>query len=190
MSGDSGTRGKWTLILGGARSGKSALAERLAREGGGPDVLFVATGQALDGEMRRRIQRHREDRAALGWRTLEAPDRVGPRLAETLTGREKVVIVDCLTLWVSNLLCGLDEKTAANEGEAKAVEEIDGLLAVLRNRPVRLIAVSNEVGLGVVPATPLGRLYRDALGRANQKMAAASDEVLFMVAGLQIRMKG
>jgi adenosylcobinamide kinase/adenosylcobinamide-phosphate guanylyltransferase len=194
MSGNGDTakpgRGRWVLILGGSRSGKSSLAEKLAREKGGKDVLFLATGQALDGEMKERIQRHRADRAAYGWQTLEAPGQVGLRLAETLTGHEKVVLLDCLTLLISNVACLLPEDVPSAEAEAKATAEIDALLAVLRNRPVDLIVVSNEVGLGLVPPYKLGRVFRDALGRVNQRMAAAADVVVLMVAGLPMTLKG
>jgi adenosylcobinamide kinase / adenosylcobinamide-phosphate guanylyltransferase len=183
-------RGKWTLILGGSRSGKSALAERLARERGGQDVLFLATGQALDAEMEERIRRHQADRAAFGWRTLEAPQQVGPALEAALTGGEKVVLLDCMTLLVSNVTCALAENTPSAEAEAKATAEIDALLAVMRDRPVELIVVSNEVGLGLVPPYKLGRVFRDSLGRVNQRLAAASDEVVLMVAGLPVRLKG
>jgi adenosylcobinamide kinase/adenosylcobinamide-phosphate guanylyltransferase len=187
----SGTgRGKWVLILGGSRSGKSALAERLARERGGRDVLFLATGQALDAEMTERIQRHRADRASFGWQTLEAPEQVGRRLEETLTGSEKVVLLDCLTLLVSNVTCAMGEDAPSAEAEAKATAEIDALMDVMRTRPVDLIVVSNEVGLGLVPPYKLGRVFRDSLGRVNQRLAAAADEVVLMVAGLPMRLKG
>ncbi len=183
-------RGKWVLILGGSRSGKSSLAERMARERGGQDVLFLATGQALDAEMTERIHRHQADRAAFGWKTLEAPSQVGCRLEEALTGSEKVVLLDCLTLLVSNVTCALGEDAPSAEAEAKAALEIDGLINVMRNRSADLIVVSNEVGLGLVPPYKLGRVFRDALGRVNQRMAAAADEVVLMVAGLPIRLKG
>ncbi len=183
-------RGKWVLILGGSRSGKSALGERLARERGGRNVLFLATGQALDVEMKERIQRHRADRASFGWQTLEAAQQVGPRLEETLTGSEKVVLLDCLTLLVSNVTCAMGEDAPSAEAEANAAVEIDGLIAVMRNRPVDLIVVSNEVGLGLVPPYKLGRVFRDALGRVNKRMADAADDVVLMVAGLPDWLKG
>ncbi len=189
-SGSMSVRGHWSLILGGGRSGKSALAERLAREQGGREVLFVATGQPLDNEMRARIQRHQADRASFGWRTLEAPVDTGRLLREALTGREKVVLLDCLTLLVSNVVCDLGESAPAAEAESKAVALIEELAAVMRESPARWIVVSNEVGLGIVPPTPLGRIFRDALGRVNQRMAVLADDVLFMAAGLSIRMKG
>ena len=190
MNGNMGMRGRWSLILGGGRSGKSALAERMAREHGGTEVLFVATAQGFDDEMRARIARHRADRASFGWRTLEAPVEPGRLLRDALTGREKVVLLDCLTLLISNVLCPLGESVPAAEAEARAVAVLEDLAAVMRNSPARWIVVSNEVGLGLVPPTPLGRTFRDALGRVNQKMAAMADEVLFMAAGLAIRMKG
>jgi adenosylcobinamide kinase/adenosylcobinamide-phosphate guanylyltransferase len=189
MAGAGPGRGKWVLLLGGSRSGKSSMGERLAREKGGRDVLFVATGQALDDEMRERIQRHQADRAKYGWRTLEAPDQIGAKVREALTGGEKVVLLDCLTLLVSNTLCALGEETPSSEAEAKATAELDALLAVMRDCPADFVVVSNEVGLGLVSPYKLGRLFSDAMGRVNQRMAAAADEVVFMAAGLSIKLK-
>jgi adenosylcobinamide kinase/adenosylcobinamide-phosphate guanylyltransferase len=183
------SRGRWVLILGGSRSGKSALGERMAAEKGGRDVLFVATGQALDTEMHERIQRHQADRAKYGWRTLEAPEAVGERLRDTLTGSEKVVLLDCLTLLSSNAVCTLPEDAPSAEAEARVTAEVDRIMAVMRTSSADLIVISNEVGLGLVPPYRLGRIYRDALGRANQRLAAAADEVILMVAGLQIKLK-
>jgi adenosylcobinamide kinase/adenosylcobinamide-phosphate guanylyltransferase len=183
-------RGRWTLILGGSRSGKSGLGERLALERGGRDVLFLATGEALDPEMHERIQRHQADRASFGWRTLEAPRQAGERLSGALTGSEKVVLLDCMTLLASNAICGMPDEMPSAEAEARVTAEVDSLIAVMRTQTADWIVISNEVGLGLVPPYRLGRLFRDSLGRANQRMAAAFDVVVLMVAGLPIRLKG
>jgi len=183
---------KLTLILGGARSGKSALAQKLAAEGG-RTVLYVATATAGDEEMAARIAAHRAERPA-HWRTLEAPLQVGAAIAEAMAGAgtvagPEVVLVDCLTLLANNVLGRLPETISAPEAEAALAAEVDALLAAYETGAAEWIIVSNEVGLGLVPPYPLGRLYRDALGRANQRLAAAADEVLFMVAGLPLALK-
>ena len=174
------------LILGGARSGKSSYAQRLAQERGGDDVLFVATAQALDDEMQSRIEAHRRDRPA-AWRTLEAPRHTGEAIAQA--GASAIVLVDCLTLLVSNVVLALPEPASAVEAEAAALAEVDELLAAYRRGTASWIVISNEVGLGLVPPYPIGRTYRDALGRANQRLAAQADEVLFLVAGIPMKIK-
>ncbi len=175
-----------TLILGGARSGKSTYAERLAQELGGDEVLYIATAQALDDEMRDRIARHRAQRPD-AWRTLEAPRHPGRELW-TQRPSEPVLLLDCLTLLVSNiLLAHVDDGTAAQNA---VDEEIDELLAAVVGLDAHLIIVSNEVGMGLVPDNALGRAYRDLLGRANQRLAQAADQVIFMVAGLPMHLKG
>jgi adenosylcobinamide kinase/adenosylcobinamide-phosphate guanylyltransferase len=186
-----------TLILGGARSGKSTYAEQLAAADGGP-VLYVATAQAWDEEMRVRIAAHRAQRPA-GWRTLEAPRQVGAAVTASMLATPAtlppagdapgVVLVDCLTLLANNVLMALPEKAGEGEAAAALMAEVDGLLVAYAASAAAWILVSNEVGLGIVPAYPLGRVYRDALGRANQRLAAASDRVLFMVAGLPLTVK-
>jgi adenosylcobinamide kinase/adenosylcobinamide-phosphate guanylyltransferase len=164
-----------TLVLGGARSGKSAFAERLAATQGG-SVLYVATAEALDTDMATRIRAHRAARPA-AWHTLEAPrDLVGP-LGHT-AGAHDTVLLDCLTLWVSNLL--LDGQ------ESSLSAQMNALLDVYRAGTASWVVVSNEVGLGVVPPTPLGARYRDLLGQANQAVAAAADRVFLMIAGLAV----
>ena len=175
------------LILGGARSGKSSHAQQMALDLGGPDVLFVATAEAYDDEMRLRIAAHQAERPA-GWLTVEAPRRVAEQIAPATAGAS-VVLVDCLTLLASNALLSAGEDASPQQAEAAVLAEVDGLLAVCRGSDATWIMVSNEVGLGLVPPYPLGRLYRDALGRANQRCAAAADRVLFMVAGLPMRVK-
>jgi adenosylcobinamide kinase/adenosylcobinamide-phosphate guanylyltransferase len=161
-----------TLVLGGARSGKSAYAERLIEAAGGG--IYLATGEARDAEMAARIAAHKKRRGA-AWRTIEAPrDIVGPIRTGT-----SPILVDCLTLWVSNLMdanADLDAETAAL-GECLAVAKV----------PVVLVA--NEVGLGIVPDNALARRFRDAAGRLNQQMAACADRVEFVAAGLPMRLK-
>ena len=158
-----------TLILGGARSGKSRYAEGLA--GGG---VLIATAQAHDDEMAARIARHRADRAA-GWEVREVPLDLSDALDDVKEDRP--VLVDCLTLWLSNLLLAGRE------------EEADALGAALTACRADVICVSNEVGQGIVPATPLGRAFRDAQGRLNQRVAAQADRVVLMVAGIPMVVK-
>jgi adenosylcobinamide kinase/adenosylcobinamide-phosphate guanylyltransferase len=163
-----------TLILGGARSGKSALAERLI-QALPPPWTYVATAEALDEEMRLRIAEHRRRRAE-GWVTIEAP----LALPEALGEAPGPVLVDCLTLWLTNLILAerdVDAATAALEAALGACRA-----------PAFLVA--NEVGLGIVPDHALGRVFRDAAGRLNQRLAARAERVLFMVAGLPITVKG
>lgn len=158
------------LLIGGARAGKSALALRRARDHGGP-VVFIATAEAHDAEMAARIARHRAERD-LAWATVEAPVDLAGALAAA--PEEACVVVDCLTVWVANLL---DRGDA--EVERLAVEAA-GLAAL---RPGRTIAVSNEVGMGVVPASAVGRRYRDLLGRVNAVWAERAAAAALVVAG-------
>ena len=177
---------KLILLLGGARSGKSTLAERMAADLGGDEVLFIATAQAFDDEMRERIAVHRQSRRA-GWTTLEAPVHVADELRQVEL--RPVIVLDCITLLASNVLLTLPEECSPADATAAVLAEIDVLIAFLKNTDVTWIVVSNEVGLGVVPPYRLGRLYRDALGAANQKLAQAADEVLLLVAGLPWRLR-
>ncbi|RME82670.1 MAG: bifunctional adenosylcobinamide kinase/adenosylcobinamide-phosphate guanylyltransferase [Caldilineae bacterium] len=176
-----------TLILGGARSGKSTYAQAWAEGLAGERVLFVATAEAGDEEMQERISRHRELRPA-AWRTLEAPTRVGEALRASWKG-EPAVILDCLTLLVANTLAAYPEPASA-AARAGVLEEVEGLLDALRDLETHALIVSNEVGLGLVPPNPLGRAYRDLLGEANQLIARRADAVIFMVAGIPMRIKG
>jgi adenosylcobinamide kinase / adenosylcobinamide-phosphate guanylyltransferase len=178
---------KLTFLLGGARSGKSAYAQTLAAERGRA-VLYVATAEPGDEEMAERIAAHRASRPA-NWRTLEAPRNVGRAIAGAL-GEADLVLVDCLTLLASNVISPLPETAQAAEAEAVLDAEVEALLATCRASRAEWIVVSNEVGSGLVPPYPLGRIYRDALGRANQRIAAAADEVVFLVAGLPLKLKG
>jgi adenosylcobinamide kinase/adenosylcobinamide-phosphate guanylyltransferase len=165
------------LVLGGARSGKSAHAERLARETGLSRV-YIATAQAFDDEMRVRIARHKADRAADGWLTIEEPIGLAAAIARH-TSPDAVVLVDCLTLWLSNIMLG--ERDVARMQAA--------LLSVLDSARGPVILVSNEVGLGIVPETKLGRDFRDAQGRLNQAVAAIASHVVFVAAGLPLMLK-
>ncbi len=174
-------------ILGGARSGKSTCAEKLALELGGTEVLYVATLEGRDEEMRERIRAHRAARPA-AWRTLEAPLRAGERVAGAAAGA-RVVVVDCLTLLAANALLAAGEAAPPDLADRAVSAELELLLGAADRSEAVWIVVSNEVGLGVVPAHPLGRVFRDALGRANQRLAAQASQVLFMVAGLPMRLK-
>jgi adenosylcobinamide kinase/adenosylcobinamide-phosphate guanylyltransferase len=179
------------LILGGARSGKSRFAQKLAAELG-KRVLYVATGEAHDEEMRQRIDEHRRNRPP-NWRTLEVPVNVGRRILEEI-GNAQVVVLECLTLLVSNVI---GESTAESDPEAVDVPlleerldlELRELMGAVNTARAYSIVVSNEVGLGLVPANRLGRLYRDLLGKANQTFAERADEVYLMVAGLPLQLK-
>lgn len=175
-----------TLVLGGARSGKSRHAEHLAAAHGGR-VLYVATAEPFDADMAARIARHRAERPA-HWTSLEAPRQAGAEIQAQAAAHD-VVLVDCLTVLASNVVIALPEPITAEAAEAALTPEIDALLAAYAASTADWIIVSNEVGLGIVPATALGRLYRDALGRANQRLAAAADRVLLMVAGLPLSVK-
>ena len=168
-----------TLILGGARSGKSALAERLAGETG-LDVTYIATALAGDDEMAERIDHHRASRP-MDWRTVEEPLALAQAL-RTHAGADKCVVVDCLTLWMSNLLCADDEALYAREHDA--------LLEVLPQLPGRILLVSNEAGLGVVPMGALTRRFVDAAGRLHQRIAGCCEQVVLVVAGLPMALKG
>jgi len=174
-----------TFILGGARSGKSRFAQELAAKLG-KRVLFVATGEPLDEEMSARIEAHKRSRSP-AWKTLEAPTNV-PKAMRDKIGDAEVVIVDCLTLLVSNLMG--TEDIDAETLEKKVTAELEDLVAFMRTTKAHFIIVSNEVGLGLVSPYPAGRVYRDALGMANQMLAKNADEVYLMVAGIAIPLKG
>jgi adenosylcobinamide kinase/adenosylcobinamide-phosphate guanylyltransferase len=166
-----------TLVLGGARSGKSSFAERLVCDSA-LERIYLATAAAGDGEMRERIAHHRAARGD-GWTTLEEPLELVPALARE-SGPHRVVLVDCLTLWLSNIM------HAGRSVEA----ETRHLAQWLQNAAHPVVLVSNEIGLGLVPETPLGRRFRDAQGRLNQAVAAAVPGVVFVAAGLPLWLKG
>ncbi len=176
-----------TLILGGARSGKSTLAQTLAAQRSSR-VLYVATATAGDDEMRRRIAAHRAERPP-HWGTLEARRQVGSAVLACPYPAE-VILVDCLTLLANNVLMDLPEGADETQVQQTLDDEVQGLLNAYALLSAEWIVVSNEVGLGLVPPYPLGRMYRDVLGRANQRLAQAADQVAFLVAGLPMWLKG
>ncbi|MFN8590359.1 MAG: bifunctional adenosylcobinamide kinase/adenosylcobinamide-phosphate guanylyltransferase [Thermomicrobiales bacterium] len=184
-----------TLVLGGVRSGKSAWAEQRAAASG-RQVLYVATATAGDDEMTARIAAHRAARPA-HWRTIEAAhDLAAAITAEARAG--EIALVDCLTLWVSNLIMrefgegadvALADAAALRLFEARVIAAANGLLAAAHLAEVDLVVVSNEVGMGLVPPFPLGRVYRDLLGRVNQVVASRADPVVLMLAGLPLDLR-
>lgn len=163
-----------TLVLGGARSGKSSFAEGLARQHGGPRT-YLATAEAFDDEMRQRIDRHRRQRAGDGWQTLEAP--LDPA---AVLPREGLVLIDCVTVWLGNLMHHGRDLPA----------EVAKFCAALEACPAEVIVVSNEVGLSIVPENAMARRFRDRQGLTNQALAAISDKVYFVAAGLPLKLKG
>ncbi|MGB8707058.1 MAG: bifunctional adenosylcobinamide kinase/adenosylcobinamide-phosphate guanylyltransferase [Dehalococcoidia bacterium] len=173
-----------TLLLGGARSGKSHYAQQLATELGGK-VLFVATGEALDEEMEARIAEHKKARPK-NWRTLEIPTGIG-RGIEKQIGDAEVVLIDCLTLLISNLL---HDEPDYPEAEKRVTSEINQLISAMDRLDASFVIVSNEVGMGLVPENRLGRIFRDLLGKANQLLASHATEVYLMVACLPVQVKG
>jgi adenosylcobinamide kinase/adenosylcobinamide-phosphate guanylyltransferase len=185
--------GHITLVIGGARSGKSTWADQRARKSG---RLYVATATAGDDEMAARIAAHQSQRPA-SWRTIEEPHNLLHAIQSHATPGDAVVI-DCLTLWVSNVLLNaigpghdadMMPSTAWSAIEASVVDEAQALLADAHDRDLTLILVSNEVGMGVVPATSLGRHYRDILGRVNQIVGSTADALILMVAGLAVDLR-
>ena len=168
-----------TLILGGARSGKSALAERLA-DNTGTDVVYIATAQAGDAEMAARIAHHRARRPAQ-WLCVEEPVQLADVLRKHAHAH-RCLLVDCLTLWLSNLLGDADAQLFERERER--------LLEVLPGLPGEVLMVSNEVGLGIVPMGALTRRFVDEAGRLHQSIAAVSERVVFVAAGLPLTLKG
>ncbi len=176
------------LIIGGARSGKSRHAEARARADG-REVVVIATAEALDREMAVRIERHRRDRPG-HWRTIEAPGGLARVLAAE-AAPDRVIVVDCLTMWLSNRMVGVDPARHPHDADhlPELVAEREALLGTLPGLPGRTLLVSNELGFGVVPETPLGRLFRDEAGRLNQRVAALADRVTLVVAGLPMELK-
>ncbi|MBT3187602.1 MAG: bifunctional adenosylcobinamide kinase/adenosylcobinamide-phosphate guanylyltransferase [Anaerolineae bacterium] len=190
--------GRLILLLGGARSGKSSFAEARAKEIAADSVLYVATAETKDEEMRLRAIKHRATRPS-AWVTVEAPRNVAQAIRQERSG-QRVVLLDCMTVLVSNLLMDV----AGPEGdpfndpsadpfdvkiEANVLAEVEALLAFVHEADVDMFVVSNEVGMGLVPPYELGRAYRDILGRANQVLARHADEVYLLVAGLPMKVK-
>lgn len=170
------------LILGGARSGKSAFAEQLAGQRGGDAVLFIATAEALDDEMRERIAQHRRERPS-AWQTLEAPRDILEAIRHW-KAMPRLILIDCLTLWVANELLA-----DAGDAERRIMCQLDLLTEWVHLQDIDLILISNEVGLGIVPENALARAYRDLLGRVNARVARSAHQVYWMVAGLPIEVK-
>lgn len=179
--------GQITLILGGARSGKSSYALRLAEESRKP-VTFIATAQAYDDEMSSRIQKHQSERPA-NWQTLELPLNITSKVSQI---KSDLVIFDCVTLWVTNLMMQFVKDDLVDETPFfQAVQDETGLLLkAIRDTGREWLVVSNEIGLGLVPPYQMGRVYRDALGWVNQRIAKEADAVILMVAGLPMMVKG
>ena len=173
------------LVTGGTRSGKSSLAERLATEYGGR-VLYVATAEPGDEEMRLRIERHQADRPA-EWGTLNAPRDAVTRL-RAVEGRWDTVLFDCLTLYTTNLL--LENEADSPDPETVLTEDMYGLADYLAEKWPQCVVVTNEVGSGIVPIHRLSRLFRDLQGRVNQLFARKADEVYFCVSGIPLKIKG
>ncbi|MSQ09440.1 MAG: bifunctional adenosylcobinamide kinase/adenosylcobinamide-phosphate guanylyltransferase [Dehalococcoidia bacterium] len=180
----------FTLILGGVRSGKSDLAQKLAQHAGG-QVLFLATAEPGDAEMQTRIAAHRAQRPA-GWRTVEAPLQLADTLDRHAAGVD-VVLLDCVTLWVSNIMAAVTpvgaESPSMAAAEGALAQELGALHDWHRGTSASIIAVSNEVGMGLVPPYPSGRLYRDLLGMANQRLATLATQVYVTFAGIPVDVK-
>lgn len=172
--------GRVILITGGARSGKSAHALALARSGPKRRLCFLATAEALDDEMAARIARHKAARSA-EFQTVEEPRNLASALV-SLEGRFDAVVIDCLTLWVSNLM-------GVGAGDDVILAAGGALAGLLRRAPLQSIVVTDEVGAGIVPENPTGRRFRDLLGWTNQTFAREADEVIMMVAGCPLRLK-
>jgi adenosylcobinamide kinase/adenosylcobinamide-phosphate guanylyltransferase len=174
-----------TLVLGGVRSGKSRFAEQLAALQ--PPVTYLATAEAGDPEMAQRIARHRERRAQLPfpWHTVEEPWHVAQAVQNH--GATGSVLVECLTLWLTNLLVGLPERPAQDDANILAM--MNRLVEAVQIVPARVIVVSNETGCGIMPTNALARRFGDLLGEANQRLAAAATEVHWCMAGIPVRVK-
>ncbi len=173
------------LILGGARSGKSRFSLVQGDEALFERRVFLATATAGDEEMKARIEKHRSDRGA-EWETHEAPYHLTDALEKLRPTGKTLIVVDCATLWISNLLCGMG---GASLSEAEAGRKIDDLIMVLSKTPGTVRIVSNEVGLSIVPDNVLGRQFRDLQGLLNQKLAAQAAQVFFLIAGIPQRIK-
>ena len=173
------------LVTGGGRSGKSSYAQRLAEALPGPRV-YIATATPFDTELRERVAKHQEDRLAGGWAaTVEEPVALARAIREAPAGA--TVLVDCLTMWMGNLMWVAEPEVLTESQVASLCQEV---AAAARERGGTLVFVTNEVGLGIIPDNPASRLYRDLLGRCNQVMAGAADTVVLMVSGLPLVLKG
>jgi adenosylcobinamide kinase / adenosylcobinamide-phosphate guanylyltransferase len=181
------SRRKLIFIIGGARSGKSNFAEKMAVDSG-KSVAYLATAQPLDEEMAFRIEKHREKRLNT-WETYEEPIRVR-ELVSRLGLEKEVILIDCLTLLTSNLLLRKEDKVEDPEWQKEILLEIEKLAEISFRVTAQVIIVSNEVGMGLIPDNTLGRVYRDILGRANSIIADKADEVFLMVSGIPLKIKG
>ncbi len=184
---------KVILITGGARSGKSTFAEETAKKKG-EKILYVATAKAIDEEMQDRIKRHRERRPS-NWDTLEAYKCLGDILPERSKNYD-AILLDCITIMSTNIIFDEPKMLQAEipfqdmlEAETKLIHEIDQFIASFQQLEADLIMVTNEVGMGLVPEYPLSRFYRDALGRVNQKLGKAADQVWLVVSGIPLQVK-
>lgn len=174
---------KIIFILGGARSGKSSLAQKLAEQHG-KNVLFIATAQALDDEMKKRIEIHKKSRPH-HWITAEQPTKINKVINKF--PQIDTVVIDCITLLVSNVII---QTGGTKTNDEKAVQkEISSLISTMQTSNLYFILVSNEVGLGIVPESKLARNYRDILGKVNQQIASIADEVYFLISGIPLKLK-
>jgi len=178
-------RGKLVLVTGGARSGKSSFAEKLAKEAN-KDVTYLATSQALDEEMALRIKEHKKRRPR-NWKTIEEPLNASS-VIEKEGKSDRVILLDCLALLVANLIFSKGDSTSEPIDQA-VLNEIKTLAKISKNVPASVIIVTNEVGMGIVPEYPLGRAYRDTLGKANQILASEADEVYLLICGIPVNVK-
>jgi adenosylcobinamide kinase/adenosylcobinamide-phosphate guanylyltransferase len=172
------------FITGGARSGKSDFAEKLAC-GFGDQLCYLATAQTLDSEMTERVRRHRERRGE-EWLTIEEPINLPQALARC-DGRYQAVLVDCITLWLSNLLLGYEQ--SGGDIEERILGDVQLLITTLHGMLTPVIIVSNELGMGIVPENSLARLFRDVAGKANQALAAAANEAHVVISGIPLKLK-
>jgi adenosylcobinamide kinase / adenosylcobinamide-phosphate guanylyltransferase len=172
--------GKMIFITGGCRSGKSRFALDYA-DRHFSKKLYLATGEVLDEEMAHRVENHKKARGP-EWQTVEEPVEIVDKIS-AYGNKTEVILLDCVTLWLSNLLLRWDN-------ESRIMEEVDRLSTAVKESRATLIVVTNEVGMGIVPDNPLGRRYRDLAGTANQRMAEVADTVVFMVSGIPIFLKG
>jgi adenosylcobinamide kinase/adenosylcobinamide-phosphate guanylyltransferase len=178
---------KLILITGGARSGKSSFAESLAQKMS-ENIAYIATAQVFDEEMGERISEHRKRRPK-NWETYEEPEQVD-RIIQDIGSKTGVIIIDCMALLVSNLISDYNEKSSREVFACKVEEKIEHIVEASLKCQATVIIVSNEVGSGLVPANPIGRFYRDILGRANQSIARNADLVYLLVAGIPLLVKG